>query len=144
MWKKYCAITAATLCLLLSASASEASSATTYKTYTTYTMTAAEMSALDNRLNLLLQQTKATKQALAESQAALQESRAELSKLKTESIKLQIELQAQSSLLESANKSLKASAREEARTRRRIKAQRNTAIVVAVGLIAYAVNKNDD
>ena len=138
MWKKYCAITAATLCLLLPASASEASLATTYKTYT---MTAAEMSALDSRLNLLLQQTKATRQALAESQAALTESRAELSKLKSESITLQIELQAQSSLLESANRSLQASAREEARTRRRIKAQRNTAIVAAVGLLAYAINK---
>ena len=115
MWKKYCAITAATLCLLLSASASEASSATTY---TTYTMTAAEMSALDSRLTLLLQQTKVTRQALAESQAALNESRAELSKLKTESVKLQIELQAQSSLLESANKSLQASAHEEKHIKR--------------------------
>lgn len=138
MWKKYCAITAATLLLLLSASASEASSATTY---TTYTMTAEEMSALDSRLSLLLQQTKSTRQALAKSQAALTESRAELSKLKTESVKLQIELQAQSSLLENANKSLQASAKEEARTRRRIKAQRNAAIVVAVGLLAHAINK---
>ena len=138
MWKKYCAITAATLCLLLPASASEASSATTYKTYT---MTAAEMSALDSRLSLLLQQTKSTKQALAESQAALSASKEELSKLKTESIKLQIELQAQSSLLESANKSLQAFAQEEARTRRRIKRQRNTAIAVAVGLLAYKVFK---
>ena len=138
MWKKYCAITAAALCLLLSASASEASSATTY---TTYTMTAEEMSALDSRLSLLLQQTKSTRQALAESQAALTKSRAELSKLKTESVKLQIELQAQSSLLENANKSLQASAKEEARTRRRIKAQRNAAIVVAVGLLAHAINK---
>lgn len=138
MWKKYCAITAATLLLLLSASASEASSATTY---TTYTMTAEDMSALDSRLSLLLQQTKSTRQALAESQAALTESRAELSKLKSESIKLQIELQAQSSLLENANKSLQASAKEEARTRRRIKAQRNAAIVVAVGLLAHAINK---
>ena len=110
--KQYCAITAATLCLLLSASVSEASSATTY------TMTAAEMSALDSRLSLLLQQTKSTRQALSESQAALNESKAELTKLKTESIKLQIELQAQSSLLESANKSLQASAREEKRVKR--------------------------
>ena len=135
MWKKYCAITVATLCLLWPASASEASSVTTY------TMTAAEMSALDIRLSLLLQQTKSTKQALAESQAALTESKAELSKLKSESVKLQLELQAQSSLLESANRSLQASAKEEARTRRRIKAQRNTAIVAAVGLLAYAINK---
>ena len=133
--KQYCVITAATLCLLLSASASEASSATTY------TMTATEMAALDSRLSLLSQQTKSTRQALAESQAALNESKAELSKLKTESIKLQIELQAQSSLLESANRSLQVSAHEEARTRRRIKAQRNTAIVAAVGLLAYAINK---
>lgn len=144
MWKKYCAITAAILCLLLPVSASAASSATTYKTYT---MTAEEMSALDSRLSLLLQQTKGTRQALAESQAALNESKAELSKLKTESVKLQLELQAQSSLLENANKSLKESAREEARTRRRIKAQRNAAIVAAVGLLVYAINKgneNDD
>ena len=135
MWRKYCAITAAIFCLLLPASASAASSATTY------TMTAEEMSALDSRLSLLLQQTKSTRQALAESQAALNESRAELSKLKTESIKLQIELQAQSSLLESANKSLQESAREEARTRRRIKAQRNATIVVAAGLLVYSINK---
>lgn len=138
MWKKYCAITAATLCLLLSASASEASSATTYKTYT---MTAAEMSALDSRLSLLLQQTKVTRQALSESRAELNESKAELTKLKTESIKLQIELQAQSSLLESANRSLQASAHEEARTRRRIKAQRDAAIGIAVAALAYAINK---
>lgn len=138
MWKKYCAITAATLCLLLPASASEASSATTYKTYT---MTAAEMSALDSRLSLLLQQTKSTRQALAESQAALTESKLELSKLKTESVNLQIELQAQSSLLESANRSLQASAHEEARTRRRIKAQRDAAIGIAVAALAYAINK---
>lgn len=135
MWKKYFAITAATLCLLLPVSASAESSATTY------TMTATEMAALDSRLNLLLEQTRASRQALAESQAALKESKLELSKLKTESIKLQIELQAQSSLLESTNKSLQASAKEEARTRRRIKAQRNTAIVAVVGLLAYAINK---
>ena len=136
MWlKRFCVIIAAISCLLLPVSASAATSATTY------TMTAAEMEALDSRLTLLQQQTKATKQALSESQAALKESKAELTKLKTESIKLQIELQAQSSLLESANRSLQASAREEARTRRRIKAQRNTAIVVSVGLLAYAINK---
>lgn len=131
MWKRYCAITAATLCLLLSASASEASSATAY------TMTAAEMAALDSRLTLLSQQTKSTRQALAESQAALKESRAELSKLKTESIKLQIELQAQSSLLESANKSLQASAREE----KRIKRQRLLWQIIAGSAILYITVK---
>lgn len=134
MWKKYFAVTATTLCLLLPASASEASSATTY---TTYTMTAAEMSALDSRLSLLLQQTKSTKQALAESQAALSASKAELSKLKMESIKLQIELQAQSSLLESANKSLQASVREE----KRIKRQRTFWQIVAGSAILYITVK---
>lgn len=134
MWKKYCAITAATLCLLLSASVSEASSATTYKTYT---MTAAEMSALDSRLSLLLQQTKNTRQALAESQAALTESKLELSKLKTESVNLQIELQAQSSLLESANKSLQASAREE----KRVKRQRLLWQIIAGSAILYITAK---
>ena len=129
MWKKYFAVTAATLCLLLPASASEASSATTY------TMTAAEMSALDSRLSLL--QTKSTKQALAESQAALTESRAELSKLKTESIKLQIELQAQSSLLESANKSLQASAREE----KRVKRQRLIWQIIAGSVVVVLVKE---
>lgn len=131
MWKKYCAITAATLCLLLSASASEASSATAY------TMTATEIAALDSRLSLLSQQTKSTKQALAESQAALQESRAELSKLKTESIKLQIELQAQSSLLENANKSLQASAREE----KRIKKQRLLWQIIAGSAVVVLVKE---
>ncbi len=130
--KQYCVITAATLCLLLPVSASAASSATTYKTYT---MTAAEMSALDSRLSLLLQQTKSTRQALAESQAALEESKLELSKLKTESIKLQIELQAQSSLLESANKSLQASAKEE----KRIKRQRLLWQIIAGGAVLYAL-----
>lgn len=134
MWKKYCAITAATLCLLLSASASEASSATTY---TTYMMTAAEMSALDSRLTLLLQQTKVTRQALAESQAALNESRAELSKLKTESVKLQIELQAQSSLLKSANKSLQEYAKEE----KRIKRQRLLWQIIAGGMVVALVKQ---
>lgn len=133
--KQFCAITAATLLLLLPASSSEASSATAY---TTYTMTAAEMSALDSRLNLLLEQTKATKQALAESQAALSESRAELSKLKTESIKLQIELQAQSSLLESANKSLQASAREE----KRIKRQRLLWQIIAGSVVVTLIKKS--
>lgn len=129
--KQYCAITAATLCLLLSASVSEASSATTY------TMTAAEMSAIDSRLSLLLQQTKSTRQALAESQAALSESKTELSKLKTESIKLQIELQAQSSLLESANKSLQASAREE----KRVKRQRLLWQIIAGSVVVVLVKE---
>lgn len=132
--KQFCTITAATLLLLLPAFASEASSATAY---TTYTMTAAEMSALDSRLNLLLEQTKATKQALAESQAALSKSKTELSKLKTESIKLQIELQAQSSLLESANKSLQASAREE----KRIKRQRLLWQIIAGGMVVALVKQ---
>ena len=131
MWKKYCAITAATLLLLLSASASEASSATTY------TMTATEMAALDSRLSLLLQQTKSTKQALAESQAALTESKLELSKLKTESIQLQIELQAQSSLLEIANKSLQASAREE----KRVKKQRLLWQIIAGSVVVVLVKE---
>ena len=124
--KQFCVITAATLCLLLSASASEASS---------YTMTAMEMAALDSRLSLLSQQTRSTKQALAESQAALNESKLELSKLKTESIKLQIELQAQSSLLESANKSLQASAREK----KHVKRQRLLWQIIAGGAVLYAL-----
>lgn len=132
--KQFCAITAATLLLLLPASASEASSATAY---TTYTMTAAEMSALDSRLNLLLEQTRASRQAMAESQAALKESKLELSKLKTESIKLQIELQAQSSLLESANKSLQASAREE----KRVKKQRLLWQIIAGGVVVVLVKE---
>lgn len=126
--KQFCAITAATLLLLLPASASEASSATAC---TTYTMTATEMAALDSRLNLLLEQTRASRQALAESQAALSASKAELSKLKTESIKLQIELQAQSSLLARANKSLQASAREE----KRVKRQRLLWQIIAGGVV---------
>lgn len=129
--KQYCAITAATLCLLLSASVSEALSATTY------TMTATEMTALDSRLNLLLEQTRASRQALAESQAALSESKTELSKLKTESIKLQIELQAQSSLLESANKSLQEYAKEE----KRIKRQRLLWQIIAGGMVVALVKQ---
>ena len=129
--KQFCAITAATLLLLLPVSASAASSATAY------TMTATEMAALDSRLSLLQQQTKSTKQALAESQAALTESRAELSKLKTESIKLQIELQAQSSLLENANKSLQASAREE----KCVKRQRLLWQIIAGSAILYITAK---
>lgn len=129
--KQYCVITAATLLLLLPASASEASSATTY------TMTATEMAALDSRLNLLLEQTRASRQALAESQAALSKSKKELSKLKTESIKLQIELQAQSSLLESANKSLQASAHEE----KRVKRQRLLWQIIAGGMVVALVKQ---
>lgn len=131
MWEKYCAITAATLCLLLPASASEASSATTY------TMTATEMAALDSRLSLLLQQAKVTRQALAESRAELNESKAELTKLKTESIKLQIELEAQSSLLESANKSLQISAREK----KRVKKQRLLWQIIAGGAVVVLVKE---
>ena len=129
--KQFCAITAATLLLLLPASASEASSATTY------TMNATEMAALDSRLSLLSQQTKSTKQAQAESQAALKESKLELSKLKTESIKLQIELQAQSSLLENANKSLQTSVREE----KRVKKQRLLWQIIAGSAILYITAK---
>lgn len=129
--KQYCVITAATLLLLLPASASEASSATAY------TMTATEMAVLDSRLSLLSQQTKSTKQALAESQAALTESKLELSKLKTESIKLQIELQAQSSLLENANKSLQASAREE----KRVKKQRLLWQIIAGSVVVVLVKE---
>ena len=51
------------------------------------------------------------------------------------SIKLQIELQAQSSLLESANKSLQASAREE----KRIKRQRLLWQIIAGGAVLYAL-----
>ena len=47
----------------------------------------------------------------------------------------------ESRLLANANKSLQAFAQEEARTQRRIKRQRNTAIAVAVGLLAYKVFK---
>ena len=136
--KRLCMITVAISCLLLPVSASAATSATTY------TITEAEMEALDSRLSLLLEQTRATRQALTESQAALTESKAELTKLKTESVKLKLELEAQNSLLASANKSLQESAREETRTRRRIKAQRNTAIGIAataVTALVYALNK---
>lgn len=129
--KQFCAITAATLLLLLPASASEALSATTY------TMTATEMATLDSRLNLLLEQTRASRQALAESQAALSKSKTELSKLKTESIKLQIELAAQSSLLESANKSLQVSAHEE----KRVKKQRLLWQIIAGSAILYITAK---
>lgn len=95
------------------------------------------MAALDSRLTLLQQQTKSTKQALAESQAALSESKAELSKLKTESIKLQIELQAQSSLLENANKSLQEYAKEE----KRIKRQRLLWQIIAGGMVVALVKQ---
>lgn len=132
MWlKRFCVIIAAISCLLLPVSASAATSATIY------TMTAAEMEALDSRLSLLSQQTKGTKQALSESQAALNESKLELSKLKTESIKLQIELQAQSSLLENANKSLQASAKEE----KRIKKQRLLWQIIAGSVVVVLVKE---
>lgn len=140
--KRLCMITVAISCLLLPVSASAAASAAT--SATTYTITEAEMEALDSRLSLLLEQTRATRQALTESQAALNESKAELTKLKAESVKLKLELEAQNSLLASANKSLQESAREETRTRRRIKAQRNTAIGIAataVTALVYALKK---
>lgn len=125
-------------CLLLSAPASAATSDTTY------TITAEELAALDSRLSLLSEQTRSTRQALDESQAALTASQMELSKLKTESDELKTALQAQNSLLASANKSLNEYAAEEARTRRRIKRQRNTAIGVAACLLLYNLAKHGD
>ncbi len=113
MWlKQFCAITAATLLLLLPAPVLAASSATTY------TMTEAEMQALDSRLMQLLSQIKVSNKALNESQAALTQSQTELSRLKAESLALQQQMQEQSSLLESANKSLQKFAQEEKRVKK--------------------------
>lgn len=139
MWlRTFCVTMLVTSCLLLSVPASAATSDTIY------TITAEELAALDSRLNLLSEQTRSTRLALTESQAALTASQAELSKLKTESVELKTALQAQNKLLESANKSLSEYAAEEARTRRRIKRQRNTAIGVAACLLLYNLVKHGD
>lgn len=139
MWlRTFCVAMLATSCLLLSVPASAATSDTTY------TITAEELAALDSRLSLLSEQTRLTRQALDESQTALTESQMELSKLRTESVELKTALQAQDSLLASVNKSLSEYAAEEARTRRRIKRQRNTAIGVAACLLLYNLAKHGD
>lgn len=136
MWlKNFCAITAATLCWLCCSLASASTPELTY------IITETELSGLESRLVLLSKQTASTRLALNESKAALIASQTELSKLKTESVQLKLQLETQSSLLANANKSLQEFAQEEARTRRRIKRQRNTAIAVAVGLLAYKVFK---
>ncbi len=132
MWlKQFCAITAATLLLQLPAPVLAASSATTY------TMTEAEMQALDSRLMQLLSQIKVSNKALNESQAALTQSQTELSRLKAESLALQQQMQEQSSLLESANKSLQKSAREE----KRVKKQRLLWQIIAGSAVVVLVKE---
>lgn len=130
------------LCLLLCASAQVtlAASATPYEP--TYTITETELTQLQTNLTELKTINEALQTACSGQQIKAAELQVKLTKAEELSRTLQsqlTELQAKSTrqeaLLTQANESLKEYAREEKRTRLRIKAQRNTWEAVAAGLL---------
>ncbi|MGN8759335.1 hypothetical protein [Acidaminococcus fermentans] len=90
----------------------------------------------------LQSESQQLRKQLAESQQSLTEAQSQLNEARKQSMQLQLALtesralsQSQEQSLGNVNKSLKAMAAEEKRTRLRIKAQRNTWEAVAAGLL---------
>lgn len=135
---------AAGLLLLFSFSALASAAATTREPV--YMMTQSELERLSSNLNELKnsneqsqQEVKALRKELATSRIELNEARKQSSELKKQLDLLTLASKNQETSLETVNRSLMASAKEEKRTRLRIKAQRNTWEAVAAGLlIAWA------
>ena len=130
------------LCLLLCASAQVTLAASATPDEPTYTITETELSQLENNLIELKTINEALRTACSGQQIKAAELQMKLTKAEELSKTLQsqlTELQAKSTrqeaLLTQANESLKESAKEEKRTRLRIKAQRNTWEAVAAGLL---------
>jgi len=108
----------------------------------TYTITETELTELQNNLTELKTINEALRTACSGQQIKAAELQVKLTKAEELSRTLQsqlTELQAKSTrqeaLLTQANESLKEYAREEKRTRLRIKAQRNTCEAIAAGLL---------
>ncbi len=134
------------LLCLFSASASAAASASATTQEPVYMMTQSELERLSSNLNELRnsnkrsqQEVKVLRKELATSKDELLEARKQSSELKKQLDLLTMASKNQETSLETVNRSLMASAKEEKRTRLRIKAQRNTWEAVAAGLlIAWA------
>ena len=132
------------LLLLCSFSASASASATTREPV--YMMTQSELERLSSNLNELKnsneqsqQEVKALRKELETSKIELNEARKQSSELKKQLDLLTMASKNQETSLETVNRSLMEYAKEEKRTRLRIKAQRNTWEAVAAGiLIAWA------
>lgn len=133
------------LCLLLCASAQVTLAASATPAEPTYTITETELSQLENNLNELKTINEVLRTACSGQQIKAAELQVKLTKAEELSRTLQrqlTDLQAKSTrqeaLLTQANESLKESAKEEKRTRLRIKAQRNAwqaaSVLLAVGL----------
>lgn len=129
-------------CLLLCASAQVTLAASAMPTEPTYTITETELTQLQTNLTELKTINEALRTACSGQQIKAAELQAKLTKAEELSRTLQnqlTELQAKSTrqeaLLTQANESLKEYAREEKRTRLRIKVQRNTWEIVAAGLL---------
>lgn len=112
----------------------------------TYTITETELTQLENNLTELKTINEALRTACSGQQIKAAELQVKLTKaeelsrtLQSQLADLQAKSTRQEALLTQANQSLKEYAREEKRTRLRIKAQRNTWEAVAAGLlIAWA------
>lgn len=112
----------------------------------TYMITQSELERLSSNLNELKnsnersqQEVKVLRKELATSKDELLEARKQSSELKKQLDLLTMASKNQETSLVTVNRSLMASAKEEKRTRLRIKAQRNTWEAVAAGLlIAWA------
>lgn len=134
------------LCLLLCASAQVTLAASATPAEPTYTITETELNELQNNLTELKTINEALRTACSGQQIKAAELQVKLTKAEELSRTLQsqlTELQAKSTrqeaLLTQANQSLTQYAKEEKRTRLRVKAQRNAWEMAAAGLlIAWA------
>lgn len=107
-----------------------------------YMITQSEMERLSDNLTRLKKineesqiELKALRKELATSKVELTEARKQSTELKNQLDELTAASRKQEASLKTANESLKEYAREEKRTRLRIKAQRNTWEAVATGLL---------
>lgn len=113
-----------------------------------YMITQSEMERLSDNLTRLKKintqsqiELKTLRNELATSKMELDEARKQSTELKNQLDELTAASRKQEASLKTANESLKEYAREEKRTRLRIKAQRNTWEIVAAGLLVAWVAK---
>lgn len=128
--------------LLLCCSFSAPGSAAAITAEPMYMITQSEMERLSDNLTRLKKineesqiELKALRKELATSKVELTEARKQSTELKNQLDELTAASRKQEASLKTANESLKEYAREEKRTRLRIKAQRNTWEAVATGLL---------
>ena len=125
------------LCLVL-VSPGTASAGNVQKTYT---VTEQELQTLENNLQKLAQISVTQQQESKRLQDTLIKSEQELNLLKSQLVISQEQLQQAQNSLSSANQLLQGYAAEAKRTRKRIKAQRNFWIAVAVTTLAVCIAK---